>query len=255
MIKVIIWGIGGKMGKTVLECVNLDNEIQVVAGVDQFANQNDFKMPIFNDTKSVNVKADVIIDFSRPDALDDILEYALKNNCKAVLCTTGYNQEQLSKIKQASKQISIFQSANMSLGVNLLIDLCKKASNFLSDKYDIEIIEQHHNLKVDSPSGTALTIADEINKQFDNQKNYVFGRHDKNCRRTPQEIGIHAVRGGTIVGKHDVQFIGNDEIITIAHEAQSKAVFANGAIKAAKFLSSCQSGMYDMKDMIAKIID
>lgn len=250
MIKVLIWGIGGRLGKTVLESAKLDNEIQIVGGVDKFANPKEFQVPVFVDSESINTKVDLIIDFSRAEALESILEYGLKNNTKLVLCTTGYSPEQVAKIEQASKKIAIFRSSNMSLGVNLLIDLCKKASNLLGENFDIEIIEQHHNLKVDAPSGTALTIAAAINSQFDDSKDLVFGRHDSNNRRKPKEIGIHAVRGGTIVGKHDVMFIGNDEVITISHEAQSKAVFATGAIKAAKFLISAKKGLYNMQDMI-----
>lgn len=251
MIKILIWGIGGRLGKTVLECAKLDNEIQIVGGVDKFANPKEFDVPIFVDGSSINTPVDLIIDFSRPEALSGILEYALAHKTKLVLSTTGYSDEQILQIKQASKKLSIFRSSNMSLGVNLLIDLCRKASTILGENFDIEIIEQHHNLKVDSPSGTALTIAEEINKEFDGEKEYIFGRHDKNCHRARKEIGIHAVRGGTIVGKHDVLFIGNDEIITISHEAQSKAIFANGAIKAAKYLATTSQGLHNMQDMIS----
>ncbi|MEG1608487.1 MAG: 4-hydroxy-tetrahydrodipicolinate reductase [Clostridia bacterium] len=250
MIKVLIWGIGGRLGKTVLECAKLDNEIQIVGGVDKFANPKEFQVPVFVDAESINTKVDLIIDFSRAEALEGILEYAQKNNTKLVLCTTGYTAEQSQAIEVASKKLAIFRSSNMSLGVNLLIELCKKASSVLGENFDIEIVEQHHNLKVDAPSGTAITIADAINAEFDNQKEFVYGRHDKNCRRKPREIGIHSIRGGTIVGKHDAMFIGNDEIITISHEAQSKAVFANGAIKAAKFLATTKKGLFNMQDLI-----
>lgn len=249
MIKVLIWGIGGRMGKNILEGISAFENVEAVGGVDRYADPSQFKLPVFKSGKEINVDADVIIDFSRPDALDEILEYALAHKCGIMLATTGYSEKQQQMIDDASKSIAVFQSSNMSLGVNLLIELCKKASEFLGEKYDIEIIEQHHNQKVDSPSGTALSIANAINEEFDDSKELVYGRHDKNCRRKEKEIGIHAVRGGTIVGKHDVLFIGKDEVITISHEAQSRAVFAQGAIRAAIFLSSKESGKYSMKDM------
>ncbi|MDE7216319.1 MAG: 4-hydroxy-tetrahydrodipicolinate reductase, partial [Clostridia bacterium] len=215
MIKVLIWGIGGKMGKNVLEGISAFDNVEAVGGVDRYADPSQFTLPIFKSGKDINVNADVIIDFSRPDALDEILEYALAHKTGIMLATTGYSAEQQQAIDEASKSIAVFQSSNMSLGVNLLIELCKKASEFLGEKYDIEIIEQHHNQKVDSPSGTAISIANAINEEFDNSKEFVYGRHDKNCRRKDKEIGIHAVRGGTIVGKHDVLFIGKYEVITI----------------------------------------
>ncbi len=255
MIRILIWGIGGKMGRNILECVSNDQELQVVGGVDKFANPSDFSVPVFTCGEKINVQADVVIDFSRPEALNDLLKYATINKVNAVIATTGYSHEQEQQIVNASKDIAIFKTSNFSLGVNLMIQLCKKASAFLGENYDIEIIEQHHNLKVDSPSGTALSIANAINEEFDNEKDFVYGRHSKTQRREQKEIGIHAVRGGTIVGKHDVLFIGKDEIITIAHEAQSKMVFANGAVRAAKYLASQKNGMRDMKDLLANVLD
>ncbi|MDE6189942.1 MAG: 4-hydroxy-tetrahydrodipicolinate reductase [Clostridia bacterium] len=255
MIKVLIWGIGGRMGKNILESLSSFDGVEAVGGVDKFADQAAFSVPVFKSGKDVNVKADVIIDFSRPDALEEILEYALSNKVGIMLATTGYSPAQQQAIDEASKKIAVFQSSNMSLGVNLLIELCRKAADFLGDKFAVEIIEQHHDQKVDSPSGTALSIANAINEQYDNSMQFVYGRHDKNCRRTNKEIGIHAVRGGTIVGKHDVMFIGKDEVITLAHEAQSRGVFAQGAIRAAIYLASKKSGKYNMQDMVADIVN
>lgn len=255
MTNVLICGIGGKMGRHVLDCVSSREDMKVVGGIDKFADKSEFKVPVYASVFDVEEKPDVIIDFSRPEALADLLEYGTKNNVALVLATTGYSPEQQKAVEEASKKTAIFQSSNMSLGVNLLIELCRKATDFLGDAFEVEIIEQHHNRKVDAPSGTALSIAKAINEEFDNSKNFVYGRSGKNCKRTPDEIGIHAVRGGTIVGKHDVLFIGNDEIITIAHEAQSRMVFAQGAVKAAAFVAGKKNGMYSMKEMLAEIMD
>ncbi len=255
MTKILIWGIGGKMGKNILECLPSFENAQCVGGVDKFADSKQFPVPVFKRGKDIDVKADVIIDFSRPDALDEILEYALANKTGIMLATTGYTPEQQAQIDEASKSIAVFQSSNMSLGVNLMIELCRKASNFLGDNFEVEIIEQHHNQKVDAPSGTALSIAQAINEEFDNSKEFVYGRSGKNSKRQNKEIGIHAVRGGTIVGKHDVLFIGKDEVITIKHEAQSRMVFAQGAIRAGLFLAIKKAGKYSMKDLVAEAMD
>lgn len=254
MTKILIWGIGGKMGKNILDSIPSFQNAQCVGGVDKFADPSKFDVPVFNCGKDINVSADVVIDFSRPDALDEILEYALKNKIGIMLATTGYSPEQQAKIDEASKVIPVFQSSNMSLGVNLMIELCRKAASFLGNAYEVEIVEQHHNQKVDAPSGTALSIANAINEEFDNSKEFNYGRHGKNCKRTNNEIGIHAVRGGTIVGKHDVMFIGKDEVLTIKHEAQSRAVFAQGAIRAGLFLAEQKAGKYSMKDLVAQIL-
>lgn len=254
MTNVLIYGIGGKMGHNVLEGLSACDNIRAVAGVDKFADESMFKVPVYKSANDVKEKVDVIIDFSRPEALEDILSYALKNKVSLVLATTGYSEEQQASIDKASESIAVFQSSNMSLGVNLLIELCRKATNFLGENFEVEIVEQHHNRKVDAPSGTALSIAKAINDEFGNNKQFVCGRQGNNCRRTPNEIGIHAVRGGTIVGKHDVMFIGNDEVITLSHEAQSRKVFAQGAIKAAAFVATKESGKYSMKDMLSEIM-
>ena len=255
MTKILIWGIGGKMGKNILECLPSFENAQCVGGVDKFADAHQFSVPVFKSGKDINVDADVIIDFSRPDALEDILEYALAHKIGIMLATTGYSPEQQAQIDKASKSIAVFQSSNMSLGVNLMIELCRKAANFLGNNFEVEIIEQHHNQKVDAPSGTALSIANAINEEFDNSKEFVYGRSGKNSKRQNKEIGIHAVRGGTIVGKHDVLFIGKDEVITIKHEAQSRMVFAQGAIRAGLFLATKKQGKYSMKELVAEFLD
>ncbi len=255
MIKVLIWGIGGKMGKNVYECLQNEEDMVCVGGMDKFANPAQFDVPVFQDASQINVDVDVIIDFSRPDALEPMMEYAIAHNCKVVIATTGYSIDQIVQIGKYSEKVAVFKTANLSLGVNLMTALCRKASQFLGTNYDVEIIEQHHNLKVDSPSGTALAIAKAINEEYDNQKEFIYGRHGNDTKRKPNEIGIHAVRGGTIVGKHEVLFIGKDEVITISHEAQSKMVFAVGAVKAARYISKHSCGLHDMQDLIATIIE
>lgn len=254
MTKVLIWGIGGRMGKTLLECLNKNEYTQAVGGVDKFAKQSDFSIPVFNNVSDINVKADVIIDFSRAEAIYDILPYAKEYKTPVVLCTTGYNELDLDYINEMSKELPLFKSSNMSLGINLLIDLVKKATNLLGENFDIELIEQHHNVKVDSPSGTAITIADAINEEMNNTLEFKFGRHNNNERRKKNELGIHAVRGGTIVGRHEVLFLGNDENITIKHESNSKAVFAEGAVKASIYIASIKkAGIYNMNDLIQSL--
>lgn len=252
MTNILIWGIGGRLGTTLLSCLKKDDNACAVGGVDKYANPNDFDIPVFSEINEINIKADVIIDFSRADAVYDILPYAYENNLSVVLCTTGYTELHMAFIDSFVDKIAIFKASNMSLGVNLLIDLCRRATNILGEKFDIEIIEQHHNIKVDSPSGTALTIATAINEELKNSKEFVYGRHSMNEKRQPKELGIHSVRGGTVVGKHEVMFLGNDEIIKISHEASSKAVFTEGAIKAACFLKGKPSGMYDMVDLLSE---
>ncbi len=252
MTNILIWGVGGRLGRTVLSCIDASENTKASGGVDKFADPADFNIPIFKGVSDINVKPDVIIDFSRADAIYDMLPYAKENHIPVVLCTTGHTPIHLDYIREMSRDIAIFKASNMSLGVNLLIDLVKRATNVLGDKFDIELLEYHHNIKVDSPSGTAITIADAINKEMNNTLNYKHGRNDSNARRDKRELGIHAVRGGTVVGKHEVLFLGNDEIITIKHEASSKAVFAEGAIKAGIFLAGVKkNGMYDMADLLS----
>ena len=249
MIKVIICGASGKMGGFVADACKSDGDIQVVAGVDKINLGQNF--PIFGDFKSINTDADVIIDFSNPILLDSILEYAIKTNTAVVLATTGYSDSQIEQIKEASKKIPVFFSFNMSLGVNLICSLAKKAAAVLGDGFDIEIVEKHHNQKIDAPSGTAIMLANAVNSCFGGEKVYEYDRHSKRQKRSPKEIGIHSIRGGTIVGEHDVIFAGHDETVTISHSAQSKEVFAVGSVKAAKFLAEKPAGLYDMNSIIS----
>ena len=254
MLKVILCGINGKMGQTIVNDVSKINYIEIIAGVDVCPTENNGNIPVFHNINEVKEKADVIIDFSRPAALNDILAYARKNNIGAVLATTGYTSEDAEEIEKASEAIPIFRSANMSLGVNLQIALVKKAAKVLSDQFDIEIIENHHNQKADAPSGTALMIADAINSVESEKKEIIFGRHGVNHKRE-DEICIHAVRGGTIVGEHEVLFLGNDEALEITHRAYSKEVFSQGAIRAAEFLADKKPGLYSMNDLLEGILD
>ena len=249
MIKVIICGASGKMGGFVADACKSDGDIQVVAGVDKINLGQNF--PIFGDFKSINTDADVIIDFSNPILLDSILEYAIKTNTAVVLATTGYSDSQIEQIKEASKKVPVFFSFNMSLGVNLICSLAKKAATVLGDGFDIEIVEKHHNQKIDAPSGTAIMLANAVNSCFGGEKVYEYDRHSKRQKRSKKEIGIHSVRGGTIVGEHDVIFAGHDETVTISHSAQSKEVFAVGSVKAAKFLAEKPAGLYDMNSIIS----
>lgn len=248
MIKAIICGASGKMGGFVANACKEDGEIQVVAGIDKVNIGQDF--PIFDSFSKVNCEADVIIDFSNPALLDDILNYAVTKNIPVVLATTGYSQAQIEQINNTSKSIPVFFTFNMSLGVNLICSLAKKAASILGNGFDVEIIEKHHNLKIDAPSGTAIMLANAVNSCFDNQKVYEYDRHSKRQKRSNNEIGIHSIRGGTIVGEHDVIFAGHDETITISHSAASKEVFAVGSVKAAKFIFGKKAGIYDMNSIM-----
>ncbi len=249
MINLVISGCGGKMGQVVARLAAQDGALQTVCGIDPYdTKMHDF--PVVKHPDECLCKADVVIDFSHPDMLPGLLAYGKQNHVALVLATTGLSEEQVREIHAAAKEIPIFKSANMSLGVNLLINLVKKAAAVLEDTFDIEIIEKHHNQKIDAPSGTALMIADEIAKVLTNKPEYVYDRHSVRQKRAKNEIGLHAVRGGTIVGEHEVLFAGGDEIIEITHKAMSKEVFAAGAIKAAKFLAGKGAGLYDMADLM-----
>lgn len=249
MIKVILCGASGKMGNFISMTAKKDTNMEIVAGVDKINCGQSY--PVFDSFQKVNTDADVIIDFSHPVLLDSMLEFAIYKKIPVVIATTGYSEAQIDKIKEASKIIPIFFSFNMSLGVNLICSLSKKAAKILGDDFDIEIIEKHHNQKIDAPSGTAIMLANAVNDCFDNKKTYEYDRHSKRQKRGINEIGIHSVRGGTIVGEHDVIFAGHDETITISHSALSKEVFAVGAIKAAKFIFNKSPGMYDMNSVIS----
>ncbi len=248
MIKVLLSGCNGKMGKVVENLIANESNMEIVAGID--ANPSENKYPVFKNFDNCNIKADIIIDFSHHSITSHLIDYCVKTNTPAVICTTGLDDSLMEKIKEASNSVALFKSGNMSLGVNLIIDLAKKASKVLNDSFDIEIIEKHHNRKVDAPSGTAYMIANGINKELNGSKEYVFGRHGKAAKRQENEIGIHAIRGGTIVGEHSIIFAGNDEIIEIKHSAMSRDIFAVGAIKAAKFLITQEKGLYNMDDIL-----
>lgn len=251
MIRLLINGCNGRMGRAIAEAAAQQADFKVTAGVDKFPEAARHPFPVYGDISAVGEEADVLVDFSRPEALHSLLSYAIPRNIAIVLCTTGFTADDIELIRRGSSHIAIFRSANMSLGVNLAVDLCKRAAAFLGDSCDVEIIEKHHNLKVDAPSGTALMIADEINSVYMNSKSYQFGRHSANQRRSKAEIGIHAVRGGTIVGEHEMLFITPDEIVTISHNAQSKQVFAAGALRAAAFVAGRAPGIYNMQNMLS----
>ncbi|MBQ7579730.1 MAG: 4-hydroxy-tetrahydrodipicolinate reductase [Clostridia bacterium] len=250
MVKILLNGCNGKMGKVISATVaeRFENA-KIVAGIDIVEVQN-FDYPVFSDPEKVDVEADVIIDFSFYGAVDKIVDYAVAKDLPIVVATTGLSGEHIAHIDEAAKSIPVFRSANMSIGVNLISELAKKAAEVLGYEFDIEIVEAHHNQKIDAPSGTALMLADSINESRDNAMKYEFDRHSKRQKRTVNEIGIHSVRGGTIVGEHEVIFAGNDEVIKISHSAASKQIFATGSINAALFLVSQKPGLYSMKDML-----
>ncbi len=243
-------GCNGKMGQTISGIAAEDEEADIVAGFDIVDNKEN-EYPVFTDIEKCNIDADVVIDFSSSKGTDRLLEYCLDKNIPIVLCTTGLSKEQIQKVEDASKQIPVLKSANMSLGINTIMKLLREAAKILAPAgYDIEIVERHHNQKVDAPSGTALALADVINKELENEYEYKFDRSQDRIKRPKKEIGISAVRGGTIVGDHEVIFAGIDEVIEINHHAYSKAVFGKGAVQAAKYLAGKPAGMYDMSDVI-----
>ncbi len=249
MISILLSGCNGKMGQVITRMAEQYSDLRVAAGYD-IADSIKNTYPVFTDLSKCGIHTDVIIDFSNPAALEGLTDYAVKNRIPAVIATTGLSQAQIKLLEKASRSIPVFFSANMSLGINLLIDLVKKAARLLEQNYDIEIIEKHHNQKLDAPSGTALAIADSINSVLTQKQEYVYDRHSRRKKRSKTEIGIHAIRGGTIVGEHSVIFAGNDEIIEINHTAMSKEIFATGALRAARFLYGKGPGMYDMNDLI-----
>lgn len=249
MTKILLCGANGKMGQAVTRVAEQSPNAEIVAGFD-ISESTSASYPVVTDFSALSEKPDVIIDFSHPSMTDAILDYAALNSIPAVICTTGLSADQVSRIEYESKNIPIFFSANMSLGVNLIMDLVARAAKVLQDNFDIEIIEKHHNQKLDAPSGTALAIADNISRAISYAPEYTYDRHSVRKKRDKKEIGIHAVRGGTIVGEHSVIFAGNDEVIEIKHSATSKEVFAVGAVSASEFLKSQPAGLYSMKDLI-----
>jgi 4-hydroxy-tetrahydrodipicolinate reductase len=250
MVRIAIVGCNGKMGYFVADTVSKHEDCTAAFGVDAFG-ESKFDFDLYRGFKEITDVPDVIIDFSNPALLDDMLEFALANNVPCVICTTGYSPEQVEKIKAASEKIAVFYSGNMSLGINLLIELAKNAAKVLGNEFDIEIVEKHHNLKLDAPSGTALMIADGISDTLEQEPQYVYDRHSYRKKRSKNEIGIHSVRGGTIVGEHEVIFAGRDEVVTVSHQAQSKEVFAVGAVNAAVFLAGKEAGMYNMSHLLS----
>lgn len=246
---IIISGVCGKMGKVVTDAISKKNGCKVIAGIDRQTDSG-FGVPIFSSTESINVSCDVIIDFSNPELTLKVLEFAENKKIPIVICTTGFSNEQIEYIYSVSKRIPIFFSGNMSLGINLLIELAKKAATILSDSFDIEIIEKHHNQKIDAPSGTALMIADAVKNVCPHKMEYIYDRHAYRKIRSKSEVGIHSVRGGTIVGEHEIVFAGNNEILTISHSAQSKEIFAIGAINAALYLIKMPAGIYNMSNLL-----
>lgn len=247
--RILLCGACGKMGGNVLSLLATDAEATAVCGVDMFPKE--IGIPVYKTFSNVKETADVIIDFSSAENVEERLLFAKKNHMGIVLASTGFSKEDLALIDEYAKYIPIFKTANLSLGVNVMQALVKAAAQILGDGFDVEIIERHHNLKKDAPSGTALMLADSVNEAFDGKKKYVGGREGIVGARDQSEIGIHAVRGGTIVGEHEVMFAGEDEVITVAHSATSKRVFAVGAIRAAKFLKGKTAGKYEMKDLLA----
>ncbi|MBR4910827.1 MAG: 4-hydroxy-tetrahydrodipicolinate reductase [Clostridia bacterium] len=250
MIKVLLCGCSGKMGGSVISLANESEDIKIVAGVDTVIKS--FAFPVFSDFSGISVPVDVVLDFSNSSAVYGVLDFARKKNIPAIIATTGHSEQQIADIKAAAKDIPIFFTANMSLGINVLCALAKQAANILGGDFDIEIVEKHHNRKLDAPSGTALMLANELNSVFEDTYSYEYDRHSKRRMRPKNEIGIHSVRGGTIVGEHEVIFAGHEEVITLSHSAQSKGVFAAGALAAVRFIVNAEPGLYDMNDIISK---
>lgn len=248
MTDIILCGANGKMGNVIKDIVSKRDDCRIAAGIDLNTESDSF--PIYSSFDEIKEEADVIIDFSNPALLDDLLDFAVKKSMPVVIATTGYDEGQKKQIEEASRKTSVFFTYNMSLGINLLANLAKKAVQVLGNSFDIEIIEKHHNQKIDAPSGTALMLADAICEELNKPMKYEYDRHSKREKRAENEIGIHAVRGGTIVGEHEIMFAGRDEIITLSHSARSKEVFAVGAVNAALFLKDKPAGMYSMKEMI-----
>ncbi|MDO5782669.1 MAG: 4-hydroxy-tetrahydrodipicolinate reductase [Eubacteriales bacterium] len=250
MVKIIMHGCNGHMGQVISGIVEKDPDAEIVAGID-IADQGKNSYPVFTDIDACQTEADAIIDFSSAKATDKLLEYSAARQIPVVLCSTGLSEEQLAKVEETSRKVAVLKSANMSLGINTLLKLVQDAARVLAAAgFDMEIVEKHHRLKVDAPSGTALALADSLNEAMDNKYHYVYDRSQKREKRDDKEIGISAVRGGTIVGEHEVIFAGQDEVIEFKHTAYSKAIFGKGAVEAAKFIAGKPAGRYDMSDVI-----
>ena len=251
MVKIIMHGCCGHMGQVISDLVEKDTNADIVAGID-VTDKGNTSYPVFTDIHECKTEADVLIDFSSAKAADALLDYCVERSLPVVLCTTGLSEEQLAKVEETAKKIPVLKSANMSLGINTLMKLIQDAAKVLATAgFDMEIVEKHHRLKLDAPSGTALALADSMNEALGNAYHYTYDRSDRREERDPKEIGISAVRGGNIVGEHEVIFAGTDEVIEFKHTAYSKAVFGKGAVQAAKFLAGREPGLYDMQDVIA----
>ena len=237
------------MGGVFTACAEKKENCEIAAGIDKFGGEG-LPYPVYREAEEVGVSADVLVDFSHPSQLASLLAFGGKTGTPLVLCTTGYDEKQAETIRKTAEKIPVFYSGNMSLGINLLIELSKKAMQVLGTDFDVEIIEKHHNQKLDAPSGTALMIADSLNAQSADEMHYVYDRHSQRRKRTPDEIGIHSVRGGTIVGEHEVIFAGPHEVITLTHSAESREIFALGALKASLFLAGKPCGLYSMADLL-----
>lgn len=249
MTKIAITGACGKMGRVIAGLIKQRGDCAVCAGIDLMGEKYD-DFPVYKKVFELPSAPDVIIDFSHPSALPDLLSYGKMNNVPLVLATTGYTDEERGQITAAAAQIPVFFTFNMSLGINLLVELARKAAQILGGQFDVEIVEKHHNLKKDAPSGTAIMIAEAINEELGGRERFVYDRHSVRKPRDKDEIGLHSIRGGTIVGEHEVIFAGHDEVITLSHSAQSKEVFAAGAVNAAVFLAGKPAGLYAMSDLI-----
>lgn len=250
MTRVIMHGCNGRMGQVITDIVAQDENAEIVAGIDIVDNkQNPY--PVFTDIWSCNVEADAIIDFASAKAVDTLLDYAAQKGIPVVLCTTGLSEAQIAKTAETSRKVAVLRSANMSLGINTLMKLVQEAAKVLAAAdFDIEIVEKHHNQKLDAPSGTALALADSINEAMEHQYEYIYDRSKVRQKRDKKELGLSSVRGGSIVGEHEIIFAGKDEVVELKHTAYSKAIFAKGAVSAAKFLKGKPAGMYDMSDVI-----
>lgn len=249
MTRMILSGCSGNMGRTVSACAAERGDFEIVAGIDRNRSPEP-PYPVFSDPEEITAEADVLVDFSSPVLLSTLLEFGKKRRLPLVLCTTGYGAEQVEAMGRAADEIPIFYSRNMSMGINLLLELVKKAERVLGADFDVEIVETHHSQKLDAPSGTALMIADAVSEASGSEMHYLYDRHSQRKKRERDEIGIHSVRGGTVVGEHQVIFAGPQEVLTITHSAQSREVFALGALHAAVFLSHQAAGLYSMADLI-----
>lgn len=249
MVNLLLCGCCGKMGHVIQEAVAAREDCRIVAGVD-LAKDDSLSFPVYSSIDQVQETADALIDFSHPSTLDSLLGYMEKTGTAAVLATTGYSEEQIEKIKRMAESVPIFFSFNMSLGINLLVELAKKATCILGESFDIEIVEAHHNQKIDAPSGTAVMLANAVKDALAEDYELVYDRHDRRQKREKKEIGIHSLRGGTIVGEHSVVFAGRDEIVTLSHSARSKEIFACGSVRAALYMVGKPAGLYSMSDLM-----